>query len=944
MKLQQKIWQKLMFENKTIEQIAEQENLTYVQCLTLAKQYMDMLHTKWQKSIKETTELTADEYWAKDFLQSNTLPIIVQKQYDRLYSLYKENQIYGGFLQTKDFFEVILKFPIVIYASLIKEQKKLSPAKEAILASIVSTTLSFGDWEQIAENIGKIKEVNDNFEKQLISLLAYTAKFTKNNGIVNWRNETIGHGALSLLDDQHFIAMLQQRLQNIKDYLMHEKVQATYAVIQLQEQNKHWYVTANEVERKIAVAPLIQSNEEQNEQFFIFDSFYSRVHKIAYLNYFSGKKALINDEEILRLYSKYTTNKRLLQQIPAPQQEHLIVLDRTLENELLKDIRQTYVPPKHLIRWLENILTMETKGIFHLTMEEGMGKTTFSQAMDELMFNKIKRSIDGKNSPILNSCVRKVFYCQNPLLQEDVANHTKGEQNTGERSSTQLKYYFNRIFNHYLHDQREVIIEGFTPFLFEEEWTANSFYSILAEYAAIYKARAEKEKLLLIIDGLDELADQKRATLLSFLLNEALVPNGVYIVFTSRKVPNKTYVTINSTREKICLKDDAENIEQLQLFLKEHVTKDKELQQKIIFEDQNKTLLQLQPLADLKKLTFELHDTSFAHVVKAYFQNLLNTYSETYSEPLVQLIAVLSKSTMPLSVPQMNYLLNNSQFDAQIYGYLRDLRGFLTTSFVDDIKVFEFRSSEIKESFLQIDAVATALDEIEQDIYSTICSEQWFVNADDAVKFLFVNPPVEDLQYQQNLYSTCKTMFYNATSLYQLQLAKLLYKRLFSTVEGMKDMYFPLAMLDNGEMEMINGDFRNAVIAFEVSGLPFMKSTVKEQQLFFLKAALLSIWANENYKTYSDKNSSYASMLYYGPMDEITEQYAHKKNRNVAIACMSRDLYVDRNLIVTHLCILFYPFITDTPFRLVAFTRRTNNSYSIGRDMNDFHNSHVHLV
>ena len=66
-------------------------------------------------------QLCADEtLWQKNVFEN--YPCIIAHEYWRLYDLLDRGQTYGAFLQLKDVFEVLIKFPTLIAASMLMDK------------------------------------------------------------------------------------------------------------------------------------------------------------------------------------------------------------------------------------------------------------------------------------------------------------------------------------------------------------------------------------------------------------------------------------------------------------------------------------------------------------------------------------------------------------------------------------------------------------------------------------------------------------------------------------------------------------------------------------------------------------------------------------------------------------------------------------------------------
>ena len=152
-------------------------------------------------------------------------PEIIRIPYFQLITLLENDEIYGALLKIKDIFELNIKLPLVILLSYISyktsnpdnktdfktEFLALHNTLQEFTKDTISYQLSLGNWQTIAGAIKKIPTeqlVSNGKHKEVLKVLyeinksnhyAYISQRSKGKSIsiANWRNETIGHGALN---------------------------------------------------------------------------------------------------------------------------------------------------------------------------------------------------------------------------------------------------------------------------------------------------------------------------------------------------------------------------------------------------------------------------------------------------------------------------------------------------------------------------------------------------------------------------------------------------------------------------------------------------------------------------------------------------------------------------------------------------------------------------
>ncbi|MCB1318210.1 MAG: hypothetical protein KDK27_19725 [Leptospiraceae bacterium] len=141
----------------------------------------------------EETDLLSNDLWHDPAFEH--YPAVIAHEYWRLYDLLKEKQVYGALLQIKDLFEVILKMPVLVHAACLFRKERDSGENRLLLALL--DKLSLGTWLGIGRQMYNQLELPDSAADIDEHLKAVLGLFEKHK-IVSWRNDVIGHGALSI--------------------------------------------------------------------------------------------------------------------------------------------------------------------------------------------------------------------------------------------------------------------------------------------------------------------------------------------------------------------------------------------------------------------------------------------------------------------------------------------------------------------------------------------------------------------------------------------------------------------------------------------------------------------------------------------------------------------------------------------------------------------------
>lgn len=93
-----------------------------------------------------------------------------------------------------------MKFPILVSAAYIYHKKERSDVENKILISLLNKLLTLGDWLNIGTTLSK----TNRLPAEVIPILKEIVIIYHKNHIVNWRNDTVGHGALAFDVDTDF--------------------------------------------------------------------------------------------------------------------------------------------------------------------------------------------------------------------------------------------------------------------------------------------------------------------------------------------------------------------------------------------------------------------------------------------------------------------------------------------------------------------------------------------------------------------------------------------------------------------------------------------------------------------------------------------------------------------------------------------------------------------
>lgn len=673
-------------------------------------------------------------------------PSIIAHEYSRLFELLESGQTYGALLQIKDVLEVMIKYPTLIAVSQIYQQKEevLYHYKD-IFVSLIEKPLSLGDWERIAGKVAGNPHVHKDIQFVLNDVLSiYRNKKYK---IVNWRNEKIGHGALSFDVNDDFKKDIKQKLTIIKEHFeqCHEiyqnlvfymKENQSMVVLQgkdkslnLDHSNHELFVLINGQE--LNLYPFIVLNQHG---IYLFDAYYNRKKRSALLNYPEGKKSdLINRvNEIFQ--SVHHTFASEITKVSAKRS----VTDKTysaLEVKVIDKIQEVddFVKPVHLKGWMKGMLENHNKGIFLLQMERGTGKTTFARSLDEQSIHKIELNDFSVRSYYINDTFRarvnNFITKMNDLLRQDADG--------------------------------EYIIEGISGISELAEDCRQAFADLLNEYQKEHESFFDKKKLLVIIDGLDEIPASRGKTIFDYLPKPEMLDEDVYLLYTCRTNNEISPFTKEKLKQipltidpKIVFRDEKSHVDSLVNYIRKkvfHIEKDKQQltadQQNLANEILTKTDGRFLYLKAAKELLTAKNENINSlpygkDLFHYYLEQLQFLYGNKYFKNIIQLLSILATSKDALSIKEIAVLMGEERPTYQLLAYLVDLRGFLTVERSYRGNLFSVSHTEWKE----------LLDEKYREIIIQIIEDwvnrievfevghiNWELNEFDGYDYLFAN-------------------------------------------------------------------------------------------------------------------------------------------------------------------------------------------------------------
>jgi tetratricopeptide (TPR) repeat protein len=638
-------------------------------------------------------------------------PSIIAHEYWRLYSLIQKEQVYGALLQLKDVLEVLIKFPsLTLLSSLYHEGKKdVEP-----FITLLKEPLSIGHWSTIASHIKK----SSPQQGPVHTILNAIHKIYYTYDIPNWRNEKIGHGALSFDSQSCLKQDIEPLLKVMKKHF--EEYDSFYKKISFfQEENgvrTELYGKENgrnivhsasnlfvEIDgKKIALFPYISLVDKG---IFFFDSYYPKRNKTVLLNYPEGKR----NEKVDEVHEVISSHYKAL----AHQMKHVSdtssIADKTyseLEISILSKLQEVddFQSPRFIVDQINKYLNDDKakKGLFLLQMERGMGKTTFVRALDELSIHK--------HTP-KDTAVR-AYYLNDTFLYKT--------------------RYFSQKLSDILRQNKhgDTVISNLLPLTLTKKDRKNDFIRFLNDYHEAYRTHFNRDKLLVILDGIDEIPNhQVDDSIFDYLpdqhLMEEKLNDGIFILLTCRTAEEvspwmkRKLSELSFTNTPLCYtRNNPEYIELLEQYILKQFGAKRKSPNKQNQEDRLQLLEKTKEMLLIAENRFvylkilkdivqnNRNDLEILHsegVFASFIEKIKQYYGDKYFHSFLSLLVIIATAQEPLTIEEIAFLYGEEKPTFKLLAFLTDMRGFLRVDRSSRGNLFSISNLIWKEKIVNYD-------------------------------------------------------------------------------------------------------------------------------------------------------------------------------------------------------------------------------------------------
>ncbi|MBR6570602.1 MAG: hypothetical protein IKK75_09125 [Clostridia bacterium] len=455
-------------------------------------------------------------------------PSVIAHEYWRLQQLCLKDKPYGVLLQIKDLIETTLKFEII--SCIAWGISNSLPDFQQVACQITTPAMSLGRWCALGGEVRRYfrEHSSPGLPAALWKSLQNVLSAYEENKLVLWRNQHIGHGALGFSEDAVFqqdirskltlfarlFAKLDESLRSQR-LLCGEEVLMGHSCARALTFKGDVTMTLPDGQT-FPLEPFIRllgkAGEETEEEYdiYFYDNQSERVRQSEMLSYPSGRR---RHQQIGFFQELYDQNRRLgtLDRNSAVDAQYRTQEQDDALNLLnLHSMEYAFVVPDFLTEWLGEHLSQADRGVFHLQMYRGTGKSTFSEMLSCLNPNPLRLAEDLD--------VRTYHINRSQLISAD--DFEAAIESLWERAYQQSAWSASSMIRirdyRYQHGMSE----------------AQALLAFLGQCQQYTDSMRQKQRIMLVIDGLDEIADDRLWAYLH--LPADALPKGVYVLFTSR--------------------------------------------------------------------------------------------------------------------------------------------------------------------------------------------------------------------------------------------------------------------------------------------------------------------------------------------------------------------------------------------------------------------------
>lgn len=516
--------------------------------------------TEWNSGLQSA------DFWCMEFFQY--APCSLSHSYSQLMYYVAEGNIGGTLFLIRDVFELMIKIPTVILFDSIysllestnnfEQQFNKEPKLEALYRNSMQMLSTGKWWECVRLGAGLSMEfINTNgldnhrrsvlsetiaYLKQVYRMFEFKIPGKPKINMVTWRNRAVGHSCLASKPEESYpeIPYILKMFKKISWISL-----PYYREVCFANGNKDLLIGMNSGINVDHVFIAHKTNEGCH-YFRIHDFVAGHKDSMSYFDGYEKGKAYLLDygdgkrykaselsRFIMAAKNELDNNMIATNAISSADinENNLETLDiQQLEAQLSEENQVVYID--FIYQWLERQVKLNTSGVFLLQAERGMGKSTFCRTIDQLSQSENVRwysdVLDGWSEFMENTAIRVWHFNSTYYGRKDI--YLKGIKDvllTLEPGNME-----NGICSkpNYLVGNLDSIWGNLNECF--EDLRKSYFAEALNLTAAEYFRRTNKSKLILVLDGVDEIRDYNE--LMSYIPSSDDLNSNVYILITCR--------------------------------------------------------------------------------------------------------------------------------------------------------------------------------------------------------------------------------------------------------------------------------------------------------------------------------------------------------------------------------------------------------------------------
>lgn len=705
-----------------------------------------------EKMAKWNDGLQSSDYWCNDFMLY--APISLSNSYEQLKHYVREGNIGCTLFLIRDVFELMIKIPTVIlfdsiyslyeksdeFTTLFEEQPKLE-----VLYRNSMQMLSTGKWWECvrlasgllinSEDLAAMEEYEVSvlldtlsYMKCISKLFEFRVPGKKKVNMVTWRNRAVGHSCLASKPEESYpeVPYILKMFKRIA-----EESLSYYERICFANGDKVLLIGTS-LGTHVESVYISYKTDEYRHFYKIHDFVAGRKESMSYYDgYEKGKAYLLDygdgdrykDPALSRfiMSAKGDLDKRTVSDSVSSanlNEDNLETADiQQLEAQL--SVEHQIVHVDYLYQWLMRQVNTNTSGVFVLQAERGMGKSTFCRTIDQLSRSENVRwysdELDGWSVFMEEAAIRvwhfnSTYYGRKEIYLKGIADTLL----TLEAGCVQDGVWAeaNRLVGN---------LDSIWGNLNEcaEDLRKLYFAEAINLTATEYFKRTNKNKLVLVLDGLDEIPDSR--TILSFIPSPEMLHSNVYVLVTCRTDDEIAPQLANGVTEgayasKLVFKrneiaeydSSVQATEQNETYLRavelyvESAIANLDVQLSLdaseIIEHFESRFSDLTAYFSLCQMSQQFCKLSNTELLPAFLEAVRSNSTNAYYTRMMLILNTMAWCGDSLTLRELAFLSGEGYVSYRFLGILNDLRAFVKVTRTSRGNCYEFSHNEWEES------------------------------------------------------------------------------------------------------------------------------------------------------------------------------------------------------------------------------------------------------